>query len=423
MSEALDGQLDATLQAAFDAHLAECSACREGFDALRETVEQLHGLEPVTPPPNLIVDINAAIDRPHGLRVNWNIFSSPPMRVALAASFMVVVGLLGIQYLDLTPSDTEKAVREMPAADPVDVYADAPVATAKPLSAPAPVMAPPPPAAPRPAPRDGVAESVVMLEGAAAGEDDVEVPEEADSAMAPKKAEFMMAREVGDKRKQESRSLVSRATLKPVAAPVAASARTDRDEVVWAEPAPEGVVGGLTVGGEAQASSGAGRRQVVRARRGPVFKHLADAEPAEAIRRAKLSESVRVVHISVSGLARDVVMQAVEEPVVEDPVEDRVAADSKKEKRRVVAPKADRMQNMVVEEVMLAADTSAARREAEECKDEAEKPEYIVLHLSPARLESLLTRLRVLDEDLTVGALPANRGAGELIEIQIQLVP
>ena len=50
MSEALDGLLDAKQQAAFDAHLAACPACREGFDALRETVAQLHDLPAVTPP-------------------------------------------------------------------------------------------------------------------------------------------------------------------------------------------------------------------------------------------------------------------------------------------------------------------------------------------------------------------------------------
>ncbi|MDP6490817.1 MAG: zf-HC2 domain-containing protein [Kiritimatiellia bacterium] len=437
MSEALDGQLDATQQAAFDAHLAECPACREGFEALRETVEHLHGLDPVAPPPNLIVDINAAIDRPRGLRVNWNIFSSPPMRVALAASFMVVVGLLGIQYLDLTPRDTEKAVREMPASDPVDAYDSAPVATAKPLSAPAPVMAPPSLAAPRPAPVDAPAESVVMLEEDAAAEDDDDALDDTDTTIARKMATSMMDREAGDKRKHESRSSAYSAPRKsvdapavaPQPAPAVASARMDRDEAVWAEPAPEGVVGGLAVGGEAQASSEAGRRQVMRARRGPVFKHLADVESEEAMHRAKLSEPVRVVHISVTGLARDVVMQAVEEPV-----EEEGAADSKKEKRRaaapgvaasrVVAPKPDMMLDLVADEVMQEADRLTDRREAEEFEDKAgKKAEYIVLHLSPARLESFLTRLRALDEGITVGRLPTSGGAGELIEVQIQLVP
>jgi hypothetical protein len=82
------------------------------------------------------------------------------------------------------------------------------------------------------------------------------------------------------------------------------------------------------------------------------------------------------------------------------------------------------MLDLVADEVMQEADRLTDRREAEEFEDKAgKKAEYIVLHLSPARLESFLTRLRALDEGITVGRLPTSGGAGELIEVQIQLVP
>ena len=44
MSEALDGRLDATQQAAFDAHLARCAVCREAYADLGYTVALLHEL-------------------------------------------------------------------------------------------------------------------------------------------------------------------------------------------------------------------------------------------------------------------------------------------------------------------------------------------------------------------------------------------
>ncbi len=396
MSEALDGQLDPTRQAALDAHLAECPACREGCEALRETVEHLQGLEPLTPPPCLIVDINAAIDRPQGFRVHGNVFSSPPVRVALAASFVVVVGLLGIRHLNLTPRDTATAVREAPAA-------------------------------PRPAPADGRQKSVVMPEETAAGEDDVVAPEEAESTMAPREAEAVMARAIAEKRRQESRALDPGATQKGVVVPAVAASRLDRDALVWAEPAPEGVVGGLRVGDEARASSEAGQRRVVHSEGGAALKYRADAEAAEAPRPASPSRPVRVVHIRVTGLARDVVLQAAEAPV-----DEQGAADSKKEtsrvaaqsvaEGRVVAPKPDMMQEGVVDRVMSAVDTSASRREGEAVKDKPETDD-IVLHLSPGRLAFFLTRLRALDEDLAVSTLPTNGAAGELIEIRVRLVP
>ena len=116
--------LDAKQQAAFDAHLDACPGCREGFDALRETVAQLHELPAVTPPADLIVGINAAIDRPHGLHLNWNLFNTPPMRVALAASVVLVVGLLGIQYLDPSPRDT--AIKALPPDAPTDALSGVP---------------------------------------------------------------------------------------------------------------------------------------------------------------------------------------------------------------------------------------------------------------------------------------------------------
>jgi len=267
MSEALDGPLDAKQQAAFDAHLAGCPGCREGFDALGETVAQLHELPAVTPPADLIVGINATIDRPHGLHLSWNLFNTPPMRVALAASLVLVVGLLGIQYLDPAPRDT--AIKAVPPAPPVD----------------------------------NPAEAVAMLEEAALGEDD---------RMAKADAEAMVDQEVGGKRAESSRRIVA-APQKTASAPVVAPARVDRDEAVWADPAPAGLKGGLHVGNEMLANRGTGGRQETRARKAPMMKRRVEAESAVATTRlAKSGAVVRVVQISVKGLSREAVLQAVE---------------------------------------------------------------------------------------------------------------
>ena len=156
---------------------------------------QLHELPTVTPPADLIVGINAAIDRPYGLHVRWNLFNTPPMRVDLAASVVLVVGLLGIQYLDPAPRDT--AVKEAPAMAPsmgpvVSAPEAAPMTApidalmARPVAPPAVAPSVAHPAAPDlpadlfadlsdavPAsPVVRAAETVVMLEKAALGEDD-----------------------------------------------------------------------------------------------------------------------------------------------------------------------------------------------------------------------------------------------------------
>ena len=110
MSEALDGQLDAAPQAAFDGHLAQCPACAAAYAKLQEAVGLLGELEPLTPPTNLIVGINEAIDRSDHVSLRWNVFNTPPMRVALAASVVVVVGVLGIQCLDPAPKDSTVTV-------------------------------------------------------------------------------------------------------------------------------------------------------------------------------------------------------------------------------------------------------------------------------------------------------------------------
>jgi hypothetical protein len=142
-------------------------------------------------------------------------------------------------------------------------------------------------------------------------------------------------------------------------------------------------------------------------------------------RRARSVAAVRVVQISVTGLSREAVLQAVAEPV-----EAKGAAKTKKESRQILAegvmassaPAAelDVVSERVADEVEHKADKLVDVREKEEEEVEA-KAEYIVLHLSPARLQAFLKRLNALDGDVTVSALPAGRAGEDSIEIQIQL--
>lgn len=363
MSEAMDGRLDATQQTAFDAHLAQCPACREAFAALQEAVGLLQDLEPVKPPADLIVGINAAIDRPRGLHVSWNLFNTPPMRVALAASLVLMVGILGVQYLNPAPPDTS-----IPIA----------VADAPPAPAAKPAAAPP-----------------MMLEEAVAEEDTV----------VPAEAEEIVDMEVSAMKK-EARQAVPRPARKT--APVLADA-VDRDKALWNAPAPSGVIRGLSAGADERRREQVAREvQTLRVSPAVVADRRLKAQVEPLKRRAK-ADAPAVLHIRVAGLSREAVVQAVNEW-----------------RARKDVAKAEDKSELTFADSLAASKAAAPATEAvggERESAPADEVDYIVLHLPRAELDAFLERLRDQAAEVIVPATPLSGAADQLIEIQIQLTP
>jgi len=108
LSEYVDGVLDKERTAELQAHLQECEACRQLLADLRRTVALIQDIPDVDPPKDLLSKIHAQLEgdtapsRASGEDVTRqplrfsNFFSSPQVRVAVAAGLLVFVGVYGM---------------------------------------------------------------------------------------------------------------------------------------------------------------------------------------------------------------------------------------------------------------------------------------------------------------------------------------
>ena len=113
-SEYLEGQLDAARRVQVEAHLADCSACRELMADLRHTLEICRSAEELEPAPWLISKIMLATvgERKPTFREKIAAFFRPSVqpRVAYAVamaifSFSIIVNAAGINLRNLTLQD------------------------------------------------------------------------------------------------------------------------------------------------------------------------------------------------------------------------------------------------------------------------------------------------------------------------------
>jgi predicted anti-sigma-YlaC factor YlaD len=147
ISARLDGALDSAGEKRLSDHLATCASCREDLTALERTLQRLHALPPVTPPPELGAKIRASIRaaQPTNRSRILVFLSLPQTRVALAASLLVVVTTLGIRQMLSSP----RPALDLPARHtPVAGVAAAPQTPPAPLAKTAPPAASGKPAAP-----------------------------------------------------------------------------------------------------------------------------------------------------------------------------------------------------------------------------------------------------------------------------------
>jgi hypothetical protein len=102
LSEYVDGVLEPGQTERLESHLAECAACRNELEAVRQTVALLHDMEAIEPPSDLLTRVHAELEtervptrnrgRQHGTTL-WTLFSRPPMQLAIAASLLAVVSI------------------------------------------------------------------------------------------------------------------------------------------------------------------------------------------------------------------------------------------------------------------------------------------------------------------------------------------
>ena len=109
MSEHLDGHLDCEGQRLLSEHLGQCVKCRTDFSALKDTVNMVRDIGLEQPPSDLLSKVRAKIDeedarrtglafetvKEEGLNGIWTIFNSPQSRMAIAATFLMAVGIYG----------------------------------------------------------------------------------------------------------------------------------------------------------------------------------------------------------------------------------------------------------------------------------------------------------------------------------------
>lgn len=104
-----DQELATGERAAFEAHLAQCPACRRELALFNATVSRLHKLTPVTPPANLLAGIHARLEAPATplakLRAWWQQFdfslSLPATAVALTTALLLAILFKGEGVLPL----------------------------------------------------------------------------------------------------------------------------------------------------------------------------------------------------------------------------------------------------------------------------------------------------------------------------------
>lgn len=105
-SDYVTGQMERALQVAFEAHLQQCRACREGMQSFRVVWEELNQLPRVEAPASLHERILAQVEREQnrptalavgkGGRFSWQLLWRP--QVLAAAALVVIVILAGLQF-------------------------------------------------------------------------------------------------------------------------------------------------------------------------------------------------------------------------------------------------------------------------------------------------------------------------------------
>jgi len=125
MSASIDGHLDEQQKALLQAHLDGCENCREAFETLKQTVSLLQELDPVAPPADLLQTVHARLEPRRGRLISWLVFNRPQVRVALAASLVVVVCLYGLRHMDRDAAETYTSAASSPRALETRIEADA----------------------------------------------------------------------------------------------------------------------------------------------------------------------------------------------------------------------------------------------------------------------------------------------------------
>lgn len=382
MSGELDGQLDSAQQAAFQGHLAQCPVCRAGFLALQQTVARLQDLDPVQAPADLISGINAAIDRPGVLQRLWRLPNTPPMQVALGAVTVLVVVLLCVPYLN--PSQ-----RDIPATVDPAVARPATGEASREFLVPRGVRA-----SSAAGERMDIAEADTVM--------DLDVPAESPALPKATAAPLHHVPATGPDR-AVSPAEANEETRRQPDSPVLRKEQKRRD-ALWAAPVPEGLVGGLHAKQESDVTA-----------------HVAPAAPAAVLpapdelraqamvkRRTEqpaVERGLRVLHIEVAGLPRETILEALEDPVVED----KPPLDSARERR---PPGADpSLDDALASSLIVPGLTLEGGGEV------------LALRLTPPRLDAFLKRLAAQRGRVAVGAMPKGGAAGEQIDIRIQIMP
>ncbi len=368
MSEALDGQLDATQQVAFDAHLAQCPACRDVYADLEQTVALLHELPPVAPPADLIPNIEAAIDQPlKPVRRWWN---SPQVRAAMAASLMLAVGLFAIQQMAPPPREDAQ------------VLAD----EAQPPNLPQPAMAP----------------VDDRLLGQDADDEGLEAEEKQEAAAAPLPEPTPPRAPAAASRRLERESEPAPESILRAKKDTGAVA-AERQDTFWREPAPPGVKGGLRAVEEATLTRSAPSAAPAAAKsvglmKGRRARALAIHEPVKEVAHRPLMQ------LGVTGLTRERILQAARAPAL----------------KKSAAPPLKRESRDQLTGSLVPADASS------ELSGEAksfDKAADLVLHLPRHQLNAFLERLKQQATQVTIHTRPSAGPTNALVEVRIRVIP
>jgi hypothetical protein len=114
LSALLDGALPPPVREQAEAHLAQCPGCREALEELRRTLEHLHAVPPVEPPPWLAERIMARVRARPRPASGWRRVLLLAARPPLQAAGLVLLCLAG--YLVLRVNGPRYAPPAPPAA-------------------------------------------------------------------------------------------------------------------------------------------------------------------------------------------------------------------------------------------------------------------------------------------------------------------